>query len=156
MSVKAASAASSEGGFAQVAALPLKLCDDGIVRVLLLTSRETKRWIIPKGWPMKGHKPCQAAAREAREEAGVVGRTRKKQIGSYSYFKRRQSRCDLCDVAVYVLMVEKQLETWQEKNQRLTRWFTLEEAARLVQEPGLAALLLNLAGALRGARGANG
>jgi 8-oxo-dGTP pyrophosphatase MutT (NUDIX family) len=54
--------------------LPLKVGDDGIVRVLLLTSRETKRWIIPKGWPMKGRKPSGAAAREALEEAGLVGR----------------------------------------------------------------------------------
>jgi 8-oxo-dGTP pyrophosphatase MutT (NUDIX family) len=143
-----------EGDLAQVAALPLKLCDDGIVRVLLLTSRETKRWIVPKGWPMKGRKPYEAAAQEALEEAGLVGRPGKKPIGSYSYLKRRQSHSDLCDVAVYILVVDKQLKTWREKGQRQTGWFTLEEAANLVEEPGLAALLLNLAKAGRDGGGA--
>lgn len=55
----------------QVAALPVMIGDDGIARVLLLTSCETGRWVIPKGWPMKGKKPLEAAAQEAWEEAGV-------------------------------------------------------------------------------------
>lgn len=75
----------------QIAALPLTVGDDGNVRVLLLTSRETKRWVIPKGWPMKGRKPYEAAAQEALEEAGVIGHTKKNPIGSYVYFKRRDS-----------------------------------------------------------------
>jgi 8-oxo-dGTP pyrophosphatase MutT (NUDIX family) len=67
--------------FAQVAALPVMVAADGTTRVLLLTSRETKRWIIPKGWPMKGHKPWEAAAQEALEEAGLVGQISKEPIG---------------------------------------------------------------------------
>jgi 8-oxo-dGTP pyrophosphatase MutT (NUDIX family) len=129
---------------AQVAALPLKLDSDGIVHVLLLTSRETRRWIIPKGWPMKGRKGCHAAAREALEEAGLVGRPSKKPIGSYSYFKRRDAHFDICKVDVYLLRVDKQLERWREKDQRDSRWCTLHEAAGLVQEPGLVALLRSL------------
>jgi 8-oxo-dGTP pyrophosphatase MutT (NUDIX family) len=131
--------------FAQVAALPLLVGADGVARVLLLTSRETKRWVIPKGWPMKGRKPYEAAAQEALEEAGVSGRAWKKPVGAYSYFKRRDRHFDICQVDVYLLRVEKQLKTWAEKDQREARWFTLEEAADLVQEPGLAALLRDLA-----------
>jgi len=131
--------------FAQVAALPLLVGDDGVARVMLLTSRETKRWVIPKGWPMKGRKPHEAAAQEALEEAGVSGRAWKKPVGAYSYFKRRDSHFDICQVDVYLLRVEKQLKTWAEKDQREARWVTLEEAADLVQEPGLAALLRDLA-----------
>jgi 8-oxo-dGTP pyrophosphatase MutT (NUDIX family) len=116
--------------FAQVAALPLLVGDDGVARVLLLTSRETKRWV---------------AAQEALEEAGVSGRAWKKPVGAYSYFKRRDRHFDICQVDVYLLRVEKQLKTWAEKDQREARWFTLEEAADLVQEPGLAALLRDLA-----------
>jgi 8-oxo-dGTP pyrophosphatase MutT (NUDIX family) len=133
------------GDFAQVAALPLRVGDDGVMRVLLLTSRETRRWVIPKGWPMKGHKPHQAAAQEAREEAGVIGQAAKKPIGTYTYFKRREAHFDVCRVDVYVLAVKKQLKTWREKDQREARWFTLDEAADLVQEPGLVALLRNVA-----------
>lgn len=131
--------------FVQVAALPLAIGDDGVKRVLLLTSRETKRWVIPKGWPMKGRKPCDAAAQEALEEAGVMGHAKKKPIGTYTYFKRREAHFDLCRVDVYLLLVEKQRKTWREKHQRQAQWFTLDEAAELVQEPGLVALLRNLA-----------
>jgi 8-oxo-dGTP pyrophosphatase MutT (NUDIX family) len=130
---------------AQVAALPLMVGNDGITRVLLLTSRETKRWVIPKGWPMKGRKPYEAAAQEALEEAGVVGRPSRKPVGTYSYFKRREAHFDFCAVDVYLLMVDKQRKTWREKDERDTRWFTLDEAATLVQEPGLIALLRDLA-----------
>ena len=65
------------GDFVQVAALPLTIGEDGVTRVLLLTSRETRRWVIPKGWPMKGCKPYEAAAQEALEEAGVTGQAKK-------------------------------------------------------------------------------
>jgi ADP-ribose pyrophosphatase YjhB (NUDIX family) len=40
--------------------------------VLLVTSRETGRWIIPKGGPIKGFKPAKTAAREAYEDAGAL------------------------------------------------------------------------------------
>jgi 8-oxo-dGTP pyrophosphatase MutT (NUDIX family) len=130
---------------AQVAALPLTLGEDGLARVLLLTSRETRRWVIPKGWPMRGRKPHEAAAREALEEAGVTGHTGKKPIGSYRYFKRLAGHFDCCQVDVYPLWVDKQLKSWRERGQREARWFTLEEAAEVVQEPGLVALLRELA-----------
>jgi 8-oxo-dGTP pyrophosphatase MutT (NUDIX family) len=128
---------------AQVAALPVMVGDDGVARVLLLTSRESKRWVIPKGWPMRGRKPHEAAAQEALEEAGVAGHAGKKPIGTYDYFKRREAHFDVCQVSVYLLRVEKQLKTWREKDERQRQWFTLDEAADLVQEPGLAALLRN-------------
>jgi 8-oxo-dGTP pyrophosphatase MutT (NUDIX family) len=87
----------------QVAALPVVVGDDGIARVLLLTSRETKRWVIPKGWPMKGLKPHEAAAQEAFEEAGLSGKIGKKPIGRYTYFKRREAHFDVCVVDVFRL-----------------------------------------------------
>jgi 8-oxo-dGTP pyrophosphatase MutT (NUDIX family) len=128
----------------QVAALPLRFDPDGIVRVLLLTSRETRRWIIPKGWPMKGRARHEAAATEAREEAGLVGRASKKPLGTYSYFKRRSAHFDVCRVDVFLLKVERELKRWKEKGQRQMAWVTLDEAIALVDEPGLAALLRSL------------
>ena len=73
----------------QVGALPVRF-EKGETEILLLASRETKRWVIPKGWPMKGIKNWAAAAQEAREEAGIIGKARKKPIGSFLYFKRRR------------------------------------------------------------------
>jgi ADP-ribose pyrophosphatase YjhB (NUDIX family) len=116
----------------------------GEPEILLLTSRESKRWVIPKGWPMKGLKNWASAAQEAREEAGVVGKTVKTPVGDFLYFKRRAAHFDLCRVEVYALMVEKLLRHFREQGQREARWFDLEEAARQVQEPGLAALLTGL------------
>src|SRR3954470_23354950 len=72
----------------QYAALPYRRRADGAMEILLVTSRETKRWVIPKGWPIKGRRPHVAAAREALEEAGLVGRVDKEPIGTYRYNKR--------------------------------------------------------------------
>ena len=128
---------------AQVAALPVRSGIEGL-DVLLITSRETKRWVIPKGWPMKGRKDHQAAAQEALEEAGVVGKTRKHPIGAFTYQKRLTDRVEPCRVMVYLLEVEKELPSWREKDQRKRRWFPLREAATRVSEPALVTLILNL------------
>jgi 8-oxo-dGTP pyrophosphatase MutT (NUDIX family) len=142
--LKAAASVTRTADAAQVAALPVKLGDDEITRVLLVTSRETRRWVIPKGWPMKGLKPYEAAAREALEEAGLKGHVDKKPVGTYTYFKRREAHFIICNVDVYLLKVDKQLKNWRERDQREARWCTLQEAASLVQEPGLSALFLDL------------
>ncbi|MGO4704856.1 NUDIX hydrolase [Microvirga sp. 2MCAF38] len=128
---------------AQVAALPFRVTG-GKVEVLLVTSRETKRWLIPKGWPMKGKKPYKAAALEAAEEAGVKGAIKHKPLGYYEYWKRRTEHFDLCRVDVYPLEVSKQLKTWREKGQREQQWFDVEEAAHHVLEPALAELIRRL------------
>ena len=136
---------SSTSRYKQVGALPVRRDANGSLRVLLVTSRETRRWIIPKGWPMKGRADQHAAALEAREEAGVVGTIAKRPIGSFSYWKRRFAQVDLCVVDVYVLDVEKQLKTWRERKQRNCGWYAPEEAAALVREPELAALIRTVA-----------
>jgi 8-oxo-dGTP pyrophosphatase MutT (NUDIX family) len=127
----------------QVASLPIRFVD-GRPEVLLLTSRERKRWVIPKGWPMKGKKNWAAAAQEAKEEAGVIGRAEKKPIGEFRYFKRRAAHFDLVRVEVFVLHYEKRLNSYREKGQREARWQPLDEAAEKVEEPGLMALLREL------------
>jgi 8-oxo-dGTP pyrophosphatase MutT (NUDIX family) len=137
-----------KAGLAQVGALPFRVVD-GKVEVLLVTSRETKRWLIPKGWPMKGKKPHKAAAQEAEEEAGIRGEIRSKPIGHYDYWKRRTEHFDLCRVDVYPLEVSKQLKTWKEKGQREARWFDIDEAAHQVLEPALANLILAFAAEIR-------
>ncbi len=127
----------SQGERVQYAALPYRL--SGGLMVLLLTSRDTGRWVLPKGWPMRGKTPYSAARREALEEAGVVGPISRRSIGTFHYPKRLADGGTVtCEVHVYPLAVESQNRRWRERTQQ---WFTPDEAARVVQEPELAALL---------------
>jgi 8-oxo-dGTP pyrophosphatase MutT (NUDIX family) len=120
----------------QIAALPYRL--EGELHILLVTSRDTGRWVIPKGWPMKGRKRHAAAAQEAYEEAGVEGRIAKQAIGFYRYQKRlANGTARPCTVYIYPLEVTRQHKQWREQGQRVCRWFTLEEAAHAVLEPEL-------------------
>jgi len=127
----------------QFAALPFKYGEDGRPRVMLLTSRETKRWVIPKGWPMHGRKPHEVAAQEAFEEAGLLGTiVGKRPIGSYHYGKQISADYSIqCEVSVFLFLVERQLDDWPEKAQRETRWFNPSDAYTLVDEGGLAGIL---------------
>ncbi|MCW2247178.1 8-oxo-dGTP pyrophosphatase MutT (NUDIX family) [Azospirillum fermentarium] len=125
----------------QYAALPYRDID-GVRQVMLITSRDTGRWIIPKGWPEKRTKPHDMAAREAFEEAGLLGRVSSKPCGVYHYDKRMKSgKARACAVQVFLLAVEQELESWPEKGQRERRWMDPLEAASLVNEGDLADLL---------------
>jgi ADP-ribose pyrophosphatase YjhB (NUDIX family) len=135
--------ATAQKTLAQVGALPIRF-ENGQPKILLLTSRGTKRWVIPKGWPMDGLSNRAAAAQEAKEEAGVIGKPHKEPVGSFVYFKRRAGHFTLCCVEVYLLDYEKQLEKFREKGQRTARWFSICDAAEQVDEPGLVALLRKL------------
>ena len=112
-----------------------------------MTSRETRRWIIPKGWPIAGAKPHASAAREALEEAGVVGRADADAIGTYRYTKRlKNGAATRCKVAVFPLEVKAQRKRWREKGERKARWFDIAKAVSVVQEPGLRRLLRDFEG----------
>ncbi|WP_156633539.1 NUDIX hydrolase [Agrobacterium vitis] len=113
--------------------------------VLLITSRETGRWVIPKGWSMAKKRPHQVARQEAWEEAGVRGRVRKKPFGHYTYNKKRsQDEIVRCLVQVHLLTVSGLEGDFPEKGQRQIRWFSPEDAARAVEEPELQRLFMNL------------
>jgi 8-oxo-dGTP pyrophosphatase MutT (NUDIX family) len=131
-----------EGTETQFAALPFRIAAGGL-QILLITSRETRRWVIPKGWPIRGLRPREVAAREAFEEAGLVGRiVGKRSIGSYHYSKRlNDGRERLCRVKVFLLSVDRQLDVWPEKEQREQRWVDPIKGARMVDEGGLAEIL---------------
>jgi 8-oxo-dGTP pyrophosphatase MutT (NUDIX family) len=128
----------------QCAALPIRE-RDGEVHVLLITTRGRGHWVIPKGWAEKGVAAHDLAAREAFEEAGLLGRAIAEPIGAYSYRKRLpDGRRATCEVEVYALEVQSRAADWPERGQRRKRWMPPEEAAGLVSEPGLAELLLGL------------
>lgn len=135
----------------QSAALPYRKAADGKPEILLITSRETRRWILPKGWIENNVKPHDTAALEAFEEAGVRGRIKKKPIGSYIYEKRLSNGDSvLCEVSVFALKVTAELNDWPEKNERERRWMSVGQGAIHISEGGLVKLLLSLS--LPGAR----
>jgi 8-oxo-dGTP pyrophosphatase MutT (NUDIX family) len=112
------------------------------VEILLITSRDTGRWVIPKGWPMAGLSPEDAAAREAWEEAGVEGVICPASLGRFGYLKDMATAPAVpCAVAVYAIRVENLATKFPEKAQRRRQWFPPTEAAALVNEPDLAALI---------------
>jgi 8-oxo-dGTP pyrophosphatase MutT (NUDIX family) len=134
----------------QYAALPYRRNKKGVVEIMLVTSRETRRWIIPKGWPISDVEPHNLAALEAMEEAGLIGKIADKPIGSYHYDKKRGDGSIVnCTVDTFLLEVEQQMPTWPEQEERKTKWFAPDEAASQVQEPELREIIKKLAKKLR-------
>lgn len=144
---KVASAVRPRPGRLQVAALPYRRLDDGTIEVLLVTTRGTGRWIIPKGWPMPGKSHSEAAAQEAYEEAGVRGPAGASELGRFQHEKTRfPSATPInCTVAVFPMAVERELTRWPERGQRLRRWFSVDDAARAVKSPDLAGIIAKIA-----------
>ena len=121
----------------QVAALPWRRQDD-VLEIMLITSRDTGRWVLPKGWPEAREPLCAAAAREAAEEAGLAGRVSPLEIGRYFYAKALASGEEVpCEVPVFPLYVDTVAESWKEKNARVRKWVPFAEGATMVHEPDL-------------------
>src|SRR6201995_2634984 len=100
-------------GITQFAAVPWRLSERGTRQVMLLSSRETRRWVIPKGWPMKGRKATDVACQEAYEEAGLIGHVvNKRPVGTFHYKKRVPKKAILCAEGVFLFPVERQLADW--------------------------------------------
>jgi 8-oxo-dGTP pyrophosphatase MutT (NUDIX family) len=137
----------------QCAALPYRRLANAAIEVMLITSRDTGRWVIPKGWQDQGLAPQDSAEREAREEGGLVGQMGDHPIGHYRYRKRMSDGSSVaCSVEVFPLEVKRQLKSWPERKERDTRWFMLREAAAAVEEPQLAAMIRSLRKLLLAAR----
>jgi 8-oxo-dGTP pyrophosphatase MutT (NUDIX family) len=129
-------------GRTQVAALCWRI-EGGKLEVLLITSRETGRWVMPKGWPVKKATAAESASQEAWEEAGVQGKVQDTCIGLYAYHKVLGDDTDVpCVVAVYPLKVKSLSDKFPESAERRRRWFSPEKAAERVDEPELRDLLV--------------
>ncbi|MDB6177113.1 NUDIX hydrolase [Paracoccus sp. Z330] len=133
----------------QVAAV----CLDGKTgKVLLISSRGTGRWVVPKGWPMEGRTLHGAAAQEAWEEAGIKGHIGNVELGRYRYDKDQDSGFAFpVEVRVFLLEVEKVADSYPEVQERTREWFQPLQAAELVDEEGLRDILRNLADLPNGA-----
>lgn len=115
----------------------------GEAEMLLLTSRDTGRWVIPKGWPMPGKFSHEVAAREAYEEAGVRGAVEPDSIGSFGYQKGMKDGLKIaCRVQVYALEVDELCKSFPEKGERRVEWVSFTEAAKRVNEPELKDLIM--------------
>lgn len=130
----------------QVGALPYRRREDGSIEVMLVTTRSSGRWIIPKGWPIAGKTPAEAAEQEAYEEAGVRGYTSGVEIGRFSHEKGQFLSSMRTQVAVFPLSVQEELPAWPERGERTRCWFSVTEAARLVQSDDLGLIIANLGG----------
>jgi hypothetical protein len=113
------------------------------LQYMLITSRETRRFTIPKGWQIKGKNEPQSAGKEAKLEAGISGRIASVPLGDYQYWKRLRSAFVPITVRVFAMEVEEELAEWRERRERKRAWLTPEQAATLVDEPTLGTLLLD-------------
>jgi len=129
----------------QAAALPWRLTDRG-VEIMLVTSRGTGRWVLPKGWPEGSEDLWKTAEREAAEEAGLTGSIASTAAGRFYYGKELPSGLEWrCEVHVFPLEVDRVADKWPERKARLRRWFSPQEAAERVREPDLGELIAGFA-----------
>jgi 8-oxo-dGTP pyrophosphatase MutT (NUDIX family) len=129
----------------QYAALPWRQAPG--FEILLITSRQTRRWIIPKGWPIPAHSAAETAAQEAYEEAGIRGEMTAQAIGHFGYSKRLRSGAKMrFRVDVFGMEVTEVLDKWPEAHERARQWLSPAEAAIRVDEPELAVLIRTFAG----------
>jgi 8-oxo-dGTP pyrophosphatase MutT (NUDIX family) len=113
------------------------------IEILLVTTRTTGRWVVPKGWPIDGKSPAQSAAIEAVEEAGAVGIASERCIGVFTYIKDMPDGDLPVAVAVFPVEVTKLLDDWPERKLRRRRWMTLKKASKAVSDPELSHLILD-------------
>jgi 8-oxo-dGTP pyrophosphatase MutT (NUDIX family) len=130
----------------QYAVLPWRKAGNA-VEILLITTLNTHRWIVPKGWPLDGKTPSATAAQEAMEEAGISGEIATTPLGSFHYNKLRKNGDTVsCKVDVFPMKVSRQRRSWDDKKIREVRWYSVDEALARVSEPGLRRLISKFAG----------
>jgi len=115
----------------------------GSIEILLITTSTSRRWIVPKGWPVEGLSPSECAAQEALEEAGVEGEVAQQPLGSFRHHKQSKSgETVLCTVYVYPMEVTHRRNRWAEKHIREIHWCSVEDALTRVKHPALRRLIV--------------
>ena len=135
--------ARAAGSPRQYGALPYRFTQMAALEILIVTTRQSKRWIVPKGWPIKRLTPSKSAAREAFEEAGVRGKIGARPLGNFRYKKLADEtggEAD-CEVKVFPLLVKRQSAAWPESAQRVAQWVDPDKAISLIREPELKSLV---------------
>ncbi|ARV61484.1 NUDIX hydrolase [Nostocales cyanobacterium HT-58-2] len=122
--------------FQQSGVIPYRI-QDGKIEVLLITTRDRQQWVIPKGGICNGMSPPDSAAKEAWEEAGVIGQVDTNELGTYRYRKRGK----IYRVKMFMLLVERLLEDYPEVTQRKRQWLDANLALKQVKKPSLRRIL---------------
>jgi 8-oxo-dGTP pyrophosphatase MutT (NUDIX family) len=116
--------------------------------ILLISKKRSKKWGIPKGKILPHLGFPENAAKEAFEEAGVIGYISPSSVGMFRAKKRSANPLleqQIIEVWVYLLEVTETLSDWPEKGKRTTRWVSCEAAAGQLREPVLVNLCHRLA-----------
>jgi 8-oxo-dGTP pyrophosphatase MutT (NUDIX family) len=123
--------------------LPYRFTPTATLEILIVTTRQSRRWIVPKGWPIKRLTPSKSAAREAFEEAGVRGKISARAVGVFRYKKTAvENGADPdYEVTIFPLLVRRQSATWPEFGQRVVQWVDPEKAISLIRDPELKAIV---------------
>lgn len=140
--------AAREAAGVQYGALPWRITERGF-EILLVTTRHSGQWILPKGWPIDGASPHASAEHEALEEAGVLGEIGETAIGAFRHNKKRKNTTLRCEVRIYPLRVTHQRADWPEKSERRARWFRLSDARAAVRSSELKAIIESFGATLR-------
>lgn len=126
--------------YKQIATLPYRVQTE--LEICLVTSRETGRWVLPKGWAKPGISDPDMALIEAQEEAGLEGQLYEPAIGAYKYTKKLHTFALVtCEVSVYALHVQEEQSSWPEKLERRRHWFTKHQASQAIEEQALRQLI---------------
>ncbi|MEG5064377.1 NUDIX hydrolase [Microcoleus sp. B3-A4] len=123
----------------QSGVIPYRI-QDGEIEVMLITSSASKRWVIPKGLIEPDMTSQDSAAKEAWEEAGLLGKVFPDLLGTYEYQKSGYT----CQVEVFLMQVEAVLEIWPEASKRKRQWVSIPKAIKRVNEPELKLILADL------------
>ena len=130
----------------QYGAVPFTVDRVGRIRVALISSRETQRWIIPKGWPIRKVSAAAVAVQETLEEAGLAGAVLSHHPAGHYFYAKLLPRKQIvtCRVTVFYLRVHQELRVWPEREERSRAWFSPDVAAMLLGEKSLAEIVRQL------------
>ena len=134
----------------QSGVLPWRLKGRKKAEVMLVTGRRSRRWMIPKGWPMPGKSLAESAAQEAFEEAGIEGKVAREPLGTFRHIKQHLLFGDMeVDILVHALAVKREFSDWPEKGERDRKWFAFDIAATRVDSSELGLLILEFGKSLK-------
>jgi 8-oxo-dGTP pyrophosphatase MutT (NUDIX family) len=121
--------------------VPCRERADGEIEVLLVTGKGSRRWIIPKGWPVPGKSLADSAAQEAFEEAGVKGVVDPQPLGDFRHEKNVGPADIEIRIVVHAMRVEQELSDYPEARSRERQWFSVAEAVEMVDSVVLGTLI---------------
>lgn len=125
--------------------MPWRLASDGGLEFLLVTSRTSKHWLLPKGWPIPGKSGVESALQEAFEEAGIHAKGQETPIGRYAFIKVLHDLTELpCTMAVYAVGNIREVDEWPEKGQRERGWFSQADAVAIAFDFNLSLFLASV------------